>query len=363
MSDGTALRRTASLLSVRRISVIYLLGVIVLIFGITIPDLFLSSVTAQVVASSQAVVILIALAAMLPLIAGEFDITVGTNMALSLAIVCQQSQAHPERSLFAVCVVAVLVSGLVGLVNGFLVVKLRLNSFIATLAMSQVLAAIALKISDNEQIRGTFPPGFSDFGQAKLAGIPVPLLCSVVVGLVLWYVLDWTKLGRQLFATGMNREAARLSGVRTDGLIISSFVTSGLISGAAGIVYATQVGTFSNSVGAPLLFPAFAAVFLGATQFNHRPNVWGTFLAIITLALGVQGLQLSLTSGGFWITPLFNGLALIFAVIFSARQASQSEKASSDGKASIDEPPAVAPPDGALLSETAASRRATTGTS
>lgn len=77
-----------------------------------------------------------------------------------------------------------------------------------------------------------------------------------------------------------------------------------------------------------MLFPAFAAVFFfGATQFNCRPNVWGTFPAIVTLALGVQGLQLSLDSDGFWITPMFNGLALIFAVVLSGRRHTRSDTA------------------------------------
>jgi ribose transport system permease protein len=86
-------------------------------------------------------------------------------------------------------------------------------------------------------------------------------------------------------------------------------------------VYVAQVGVYSNTIGTPLLFPAFAAVFLGATQFNQRPNVWGTLLAIFTLALGVQGLQLSLSESGFWITPMFNGLALVAAVMFTRQQA------------------------------------------
>src|ERR1041384_5065066 len=71
----------------------------------------------------------------------------------------------------------------------------------------------------------------------------------------------------------------------------------------------------------PFLFPAYAAVFLGATQFNLRPNVWGTLLVIFTLALGVLGLQLSTEGTGFWITPLLNGIALVLAVMFSRRQA------------------------------------------
>jgi ribose transport system permease protein len=326
VSNGTALRRTADLLSPRRISVVYLFVFIMVLFGTLSPDLFLSSVTFQAVGASQAVVFMIALAAMLPLIAGEFDITIGVMMALSLCIVCQQSVEHPDRSLFLVCVAAVVICGLLGLVNGLLIVKLRVSSFIATLAMSQIIAAIAVKISNNSQIRGDFPEGFREFGQHRLVGIPVPMLVAFALGVVLWYLLDWTKVGRQGFAVGMNREAARLSGVRTDALIIGSFVASGLISGGAGVVYATQIGVFSNSIGMPLLFPAFAAIFLGATQFTGRPNVWGTFLALIALALGVQGLQLTLTTGGFWITPMFNGVALILAVIFSTRQGAVSEK-------------------------------------
>ena len=79
-------------------------------------------------------------------------------------------------------------------------------------------------------------------------------------------------------------------------------------------------------LGPPLLFPAFAAVFLGATQFNFRPNVWGTLLAIFTLALGVQGLQLASTSGQYWISSMFNGVALLIAVVFSRRQHSPRRK-------------------------------------
>src|SRR5688572_13084608 len=219
-----------------------------------------------------------------------------------------------------VALVAILLSSFAGLINGLIIVKLHVSSFIATLAMSQVLAATALKISNNQQLRGDFPQGFTEFGQARWLGVPAPLYCALAVGVVLWYLLEWTKLGRHMFATGMNREAARLSGVRTDAMVVGSFVASGLIAGTAGIVYAAQVGTFANTIGMALIFPAFAAVFLGATQFSRRPNVWGTILSILTLAIGVQGLQLTLTTGGFWITPMFNGLALVGAVIFGARQ-------------------------------------------
>ena len=312
--------------SPRRVSILYLLAIVFVIFSLWIPDLFLSSITMQGVASSEAVVGILALGALLPFAAGEFDITVGANMALSVCIVAHLSATHPGMDVVLICLVAILATSAVGVANGLLIVKFGVNSFIATLATSQVLVAIALKMSDNQQVLAELPAGFVDFGRARTLGIPNALFVTLAVALLLWYVLQWTKLGRHLYACGLNREAARLSGVRTEGIVIGTFVASGFFAGLAGVVYVVQVGTFTNSIGAPLLFPAFAAVFLGATQFNFRPNVWGTMIAIFTLALGVQGLQLALSTGGFWITPLFDGLALVAAVVFSKRQVARTAK-------------------------------------
>jgi len=309
------------LLSPKRISVLYLLVAIVVAFGLMTPDLFLSEITFQSVARSQAVVGILALAVLVPFIAGEFDISVGANLALGVILVAWMSNEHPGFGAPLMCLIAVSVCTLVGLLNGILVGKVGINSFIATLATSQVLVAIALKLSNNEQVVASLPQGFMDLGQGQTLGVPNGLFVTLALGVLVWYVLQYTKVGRHLFASGFNREAARLSGVRTQRVVIGSFIVSGAIAGLAGVVFIAQVGTFSTTIGTPFLFPAFAAVFLGATQFNQRPNVWGTLLAIFTLALGVQGLQLTLSESGFWITPMFNGLALIAAVIFTRRQA------------------------------------------
>jgi len=329
------------MLSPKRVSVVYLLAVIFVLFSITIPELFLSEITFQSVASSQAVVGILALAALLPFVAGEFDISLGTNLALSVILMAWMSNAHPGLGVLTMCVIAVLVCTFVGLVNGILVGKLGINSFIATLATSQILAAIALKISNNEQVLASLPQGFMNLGQGRILGVPHAVFVTVALGLLIWYVLQWTKIGRHLFASGFNREAARLSGVRTVRVVIGSYVAAGAIAGLAGVVYIAQVGTFSNAIGPPFLFPAYAAVFLGATQFNRRPNVWGTLLAIFTLALGVTGLQLSSSESGFWITPLFNGVALVVAVIFTRRQAVRKAEVVEPATDSSDSQPPV----------------------
>jgi ribose transport system permease protein len=299
-------------------SALYLLVAIFLLFGLWIPNTFLTATTFKVVGGDQVVVAVLALALLIPLTAGVFDLSVGNMLAFSLVIV-SWFQANTGLNGFVSSVLAVLACGAVGFVSGLVVVRFRVDSFIATLGMSQILAAATLYISSNKQIVGVLSPTFLEFGRKELLGIPVVVYYLVALALVIWYVLAFTPLGRHLFATGANAEAARLSGVRTDRLVWGSLVGSGVIAGIGGVIYGAKIGSFSNSFGPPLLFPAFAAVFFGSTQFKSRPNVWGTLLAVYTLAFGVKGLQLAFASGVYWITPLFNGVALVLAVALAAR--------------------------------------------
>jgi ribose transport system permease protein len=122
-------------------------------------------------------------------------------------------------------------------------------------------------------------------------------------------------------------------------------VASGVVAGVAGIIYGAKIGSFSNTFGPPLLFPAFAAVFFGSTQFRSRPNVWGTLLAVYTLAFGVKGLQLAFASGVYWITPLFNGVALVVAVALAARSGALARRRRSLSSPA-DAPPTSTPSEG-----------------
>jgi ribose transport system permease protein len=134
-----------------------------------------------------------------------------------------------------------------------------------------------------------------------------------------WYVLEHTRIGRYLFAIGGNAEAARLSGVPTERMVWGSLAASGAMAGIAGVIYGMRVGTFDQTVGPGYLFPAVAAVFLGASQLSQRPNVWGTLIAYFALAFGIQGLTLSASSAAIWSQPLFQGVSLIIAVALASR--------------------------------------------
>ncbi len=215
--------------------------------------------------------------------------------------------------------VALLACAVAGFISGFFVVKLQVNSFIATLGMSQVITAFILHTSQ-QSINSPFSDGYRDIGRQELFGLPLFVYYLALIAIIIWYVFEHTPIGRYMFATGGNPEAARLAGVRTDRLIWGSLVASAVIAGFAGVVYSWKIGNYAQSVGPGYLFPAIAAVFFGASQLKGRPNVWGALIALYALAWGIKGLQLTFISNVIWIEPLFQGMSLLAAVSLASRQ-------------------------------------------
>jgi ribose transport system permease protein len=305
-------------LAPRRISALYLLGFFILLFGMLSPETFLTEVTFTLVFRSGVVTCILALAFLVPLTAGVYDLSIGAVMALGLGIVVYLS-LHTDLPILVTALIAIAASALSGAVSGFIVVKLHVDSFIATLGVSQVLAGVLLLMSNNTQLIGQFPEGWGELGRRDVLGVPSVVWMLLLLALVMWYALEFTAVGRHLLATGGNREAARLAGVPTERILFGVFVASGAISGLAGVVFSLQSPVFSSSVGPGYLFPAVAAVFLGASQLSQRPNVWGTLIAYFALAFGIQGLALSASSASVWSQPMFQGVSLIIAVAVASR--------------------------------------------
>jgi ribose transport system permease protein len=306
----------ASLLSPRRISGIYLLIVLVIFFSIA-TDTFFTTTTLRTIATEQAITAVVAMGLTIALAAGVFDLSIAGTMGLANIVVAKLMAEAGVDPVFAV-LLTLLVGASVGVINGLLVVYARIDPFIATLGTNSILLAAIFVVSGNENVLGV-PIGFQSVAGDQIAGIPLPVFYVIGLGLVIWYVLAWTPVGRRLYATGGGREVARLAGVPTGRYVISAFVCSAAIAAAAGVLVVATIGTGSTEVGASYLLPAFAAGFLGATQFRPgRFNVWGTLLAVYLLATGVKGLVLM--GADVWVPDLFNGLALIVAVGLSGVQ-------------------------------------------
>jgi ribose transport system permease protein len=328
-----------------RFSGLYLGAFFIILFGIWTPSQFLTISTVQIIASQQSVAALVAVALLLPLVAGEFDLSVGfmANLSGILATVLMLND-HLPVLLAIVISIAVCVG--IGWVNGFIVVKLGVNSFIATLGMGSVLGALTTIFTGGQTPLPYTGRFWADLTQVKVFGFQIVVLYMVVIALVVWWILSQTPLGRRMYATGANPDAARLSGVRTTRMAWGSLIASAGISGLAGVLFTSLTGP-SLSFGSTFLLPAFAAAFLGATQIlPGRFNVWGTLIAIFVLAIGVTGLQL--VTSVSWITDMFDGVALIVAVALSVTQQrrkttgvtrSKTRKDADDGERELDEVP------------------------
>ena len=320
----------ATRLGFDRFSGLYLLAAFFVFFGLTEDNFLQWNGSIEFVLTEKVIVCMLALAFLVPLTTETFDLSIGHNMALCLVIVNKMA-LETDLPDGVGALVGMAVCLVVGVLNGFIVVKLRVNSFIATLGMSQVIAALIRRIHDGGQITNAFSDTYVNFGKNDVfsfewpgsgseISLPYYFFYGLIVTVIIWYVLEHTPIGRHMFATGGNREAARLSGLATDRLTWGSLVASAGIAGFAGLVYSWKFATFSSSVGPPLLFPAVAAVFFGASQLRGRPNVWGTIIAVYTLAFGIKGIGLRYPREIDWMQPLFEGLTLLIAVALASRQ-------------------------------------------
>ncbi|KQQ54356.1 ABC transporter permease [Rhizobium sp. Leaf311] len=291
--------------------VILMFGLIVL-FSIILPTTFPTLLNVRAILSDKAIIAMLSLAAMIPMVAGRIDLTVGYGIVLwhILAISLQTLYGLP----WPVAVAIVLVLGvLIGALNGLLVEVARIDSFIATLGTGTILYAIALWHTGGRQMVGALPDAFYAINGTFVAGLPITAIYVLVITLLLWIALEYTPIGRYLYAIGANQRAAELNGIPTRKFVIGAFVASGLMTALAGVLLASKLRIGQASVGLEFLLPALVGAFLGSTTIKPgRVNVWGTIVGVMILAVGISGIQQF--GGSFWVEPLFNGTTLLIAI-------------------------------------------------
>jgi ribose transport system permease protein len=296
---------------IERFSALYLWAVFIIIFGLWEPSLFLSNATFQSIATGQAVSGMVAIAVLIPLVCGEFDLSVGAN-ANFVGLVAILLQVNDHWPVLPAVLLSVALGFVIGAANALIAVRFRVSSFIATLGMGSVLSAFEVIVTGGFQPAPATSSTWNNLTQDSLGGVQLVVYYFIALCIVVWWFLGYTAAGRYLYAIGGNPVAARLSGVRVDRWRSLVLILAGGIAGLSGVLFTSLSGP-SLTFGPTLLLPAFAAAFLGVTQIKPgRFNVWGTFVAIYVLATGVQGLQLA--SGVQWLSDMFDGVALIVAV-------------------------------------------------
>jgi ribose transport system permease protein len=281
------------------------------VFGALRPATFLTHSNLENIVASQAVLMIIALGLLIPLTANEFDLSAGYMVAFTASLLAVLTGEHGMSTVPALLIV--LGSGVVvGLVNSFFVVGLGVNSFITTLGSGTLLAGLTILVTGNQILSGV-PSTVITAATHQFLGLPLIVYYGLALAAVVWYLLEYTPLGRRLLFVGQGREAARLAGVRVNRIRVGSFITASVACAVAGILLAGDIGAVEPTVGPSYLLPAYAGAFLGATTIKPgRFNAWGTVIALYVLTAGITGLQL--LGATIWIINSFNGAALLLGV-------------------------------------------------
>jgi ribose transport system permease protein len=286
---------------------------LILVFSILLPNTFATLGNARTIVNSSAIVLVLAIAATLPLRAGGFDLSIAGTMVVSAGLVAVMTAKGVP---WPVVLVAVLVVGaLVGAANSALIVGLGLDGFVVTLGMLTALEGIALAISGGEILTGVSDSVIT-IVTAKFLGIQAMTWYAWILVAVMFYVYNCTPAGRYLLFVGGSPDASKLAGLAVTRIRTVALMSAGVLSGFAGFLLAGSFGAVDTSIAGQYLLQPYAAAFLGATTIAvGRFNALGTLVGLYLLVIGIAGLQLF--GATEWATNVFNGGALIAAITFA----------------------------------------------
>jgi ribose transport system permease protein len=296
-----------------RYGILFAWALTIALFTFLEPNTFFTFANLQIVLGTQAVLLILALALLLPLTVGEFDLSVTGAMGMALILIGYLNILRGWPIMAAIAV-ALLSGVVIGLVNVFFIMVVRVESIVVTLGSGTMWLGVGYGIY------GANISGVSDslvsVTRNSLLGVPYAFWYGLLLTLVFFYVYSFTPLGRYLYFVGSNRQVSKLSGIPVSAIRAGSLMASAIVASVAGIVLAGVLGGSGPNIAAGYLLPAFAAVFLGATSISPgRFNPLGTFIAVYFLITGITGLELLGYSG--WVENVFYGASLVLAVALS----------------------------------------------
>jgi ribose transport system permease protein len=299
-------------------------AVLFLVFSLIVPETFPTTANISNMLGSQAVLLVLALGLIVPLRAGDYDLSVASTLNLS-AVVVAVLNVNQGWNIWAAVIAAILVSMVVGVVNGFIITRFDIDPFIVTLGIGTVVQGLIYQISSSVTITGVDRQLSDTMLTQPFLAIPVDFYYAIALCVLVWYVFDHTAFGQRLLFAGQSRDVARLNGVNVSRLRWVSMIISAGVAGVAGVIYAGTTASADPTSGAAFLLPAFAACFLGSTVLKiGRFNPWGTLIAVYFLVTGITGLQLM--GAQQYVQQLFYGGALVIAVIMSKLVKTRGER-------------------------------------
>jgi ribose transport system permease protein len=283
---------------------------LLIVFSLLSP-FFMTTRNMMSIGSNIAFIGLMAAAGTPLIIAGGLDLSVAAIAGL-VGVFIAMLNADMGVNIWLAAVLAVLLGGFIGAVNGLFCTRLRLNPLIVTLGMMSIVSGAALILTGG-LTKPLMVPGFNWIGQGRIFGIPFPPILMIIVFIALSIVLRRTRFGRFVYAVGGNPEASRLIGLPVERVQMALYILSGVSGAVAGLMLAAMLGAAAPAAAAPHLLTVIAAIILGGTSlYGGRGSVWGTLLAVLILGTLNNGLTLNDVSS-FW-QDVTKGVVLMLAV-------------------------------------------------
>ncbi len=311
-SSATSPRRTLAVLLRQRESGILLALIALCVLISLMTPKFLTSYNLSIVVRQVSFVGIVAAGQTLVLLLGGIDLSVGAIAGLT-AILGAFMMTTLGFNPFVAMVLAILLGFLLGLTNGFMIARMKLNAFIVTLATGEVFAGSILVLTRGYSITD-LPPSFAIVGQGMVGPVPVPVLFMIAVYAVLAFVCSSTPFGRSLFAIGGNRDAARFVGLRVERVEMLVYAFAGMLAALAGMLFVSRVAAGQPTTGASWLMPSITAAIIGGTSLTGGVGtIWGTLLGALFMGVLANGIVLMNVSS-YWERVII-GLFVLVAVL------------------------------------------------
>ena len=250
------------------------------------------------------------------ILTGGIDLSVGSVLAITGAVVATFAKAG--GNILPGAIVTIALGAAIGLFNGLLVSKGKVQAFIVTLATMTIFRGVTYVFTDGNPISG-LGDNISFIGNKMLFGVPIPIYLILIVLLIAWYTLTQTRFGRYVYALGGNEDSARLSGINTNKIKTLVYVISGITAAIAGIIVTSRIGSASPNAGTGFELDAIAAVVLGGTSLaGGEGKITGTIIG--ALIIGVLNNGLNLMGVSPFYQSIAKGVVILLAVLMDKKE-------------------------------------------
>lgn len=303
-------RRSASFM--RAYGTIFAGLLIIIAFSILSTDAFFTFGNFINITRQISLLVIIALGATLVMSVEEFDLSIGAMASLGGVIAAKMAVAGVP--VFLCFLTPVIICFLIGLLNGWIVTRFRVLSFITTLAMSTIIGGFTFWFTGGATVFEQIPRSFTFVGTKSVFTLPLLSLIMILLTLLFWFIMRHTAFGRKLYAIGGNETASQISGINVTQYKNMAFALCASLAALTGVLMASRLGSAHPTGGDGLFLQAYAAAFLGRTVFQEGvPNIWGTFVG--AAILGVLANGLTIMQVPTFMQDLLTGCIIILAVV------------------------------------------------